>query len=168
MGSRIFTSCWRALPDPSRTVRAQHGPLHPRSSFPPLNNAPPPPRCRGSTNPPGFGAPHLRGHRAAQRCSPWGGRAAAPPPAPLRTRGTQPRIGKCCVGGRGGERLRTAAPSRSAPGKSRLFDAGEMANFKYVINMAPKGWFFFFFKYKPFFFFFFLRLQQQPRVYACA
>lgn len=50
-----------------------------------------------------------------------------------------------CVWGGGGSTPRPPPPLSPRWARTVFFDAGEMANFKYVINMAPKGFFFFFF-----------------------
>lgn len=59
--------------------------------------------------------------------------------------------------------MQTSFPPRVSPSgcylqRNVFLTQGEMANFKYVINMAPKD----FFKYKLAFFFFFLRLRGAP------
>lgn len=88
----------------------------------------------------------MHSHPQPRRSSPLrsgrgaGADALRPPPANTPRRFPRPAAAELRYAGAGGrEQLRTAAPARPAMGKSRLFDAGEMANFKYVINMAPKA-----------------------------
>lgn len=115
---------WRAQFSPPSGEHCRTPPAQRRtvpSQLPVSISKHPPPRYGGSLNPPGFTAPHLRGHRATQRCSPQGGPCrssaapAVPRSAPLRTRGTRPRIAKCCVVLMGGGGRKTAPRCRPRP-----------------------------------------------------
>lgn len=144
MGSRIFTSCWRALPDPSRTVRAQHGPLHPRSSFPPLNNAPP--RAVGAAQTPRGSALRTSGGTAQHSAAPRGGAVPQPPLRPRSAPAELSRVlGSVVLGDGGGSG--SALPPPPAPRRARavFLTQEKWQILSTSLIWRQKGGFFFFF-----------------------